>query len=148
MKNLLFILLLLPFAAFSQKTDTTFFKGATKIIIKNNLNATDNYKLLIGKLMDDDFRIDKKDDEYHYLKTELKKIPNSTFSFLLNAKVKDNEIQFTGEYNTGVSVMLLGANTNQGNEQIVYKNWAENKIPFKSMEKAARLFSMQLIYSN
>jgi hypothetical protein len=148
MKNLLIALLLLPFFAFAQKTDTTLFKGATKIIVHNSLTADENYKLAIQKLMDNDFFIEAKDSEYHTIKTQPKKVGKWTFSSFLNVRTKDNEIIFQGMFKTGIQLDMGGVVDPDNFQPIVYKDMGGYKMTFKDMETTALLFSMPLLYSN
>lgn len=148
MKYLLFLILFLPFVSIAQKSDTTFFKGARKITVKNNLSAEENYKLTVRKLIDEGFFIQTKDNDLHYLTTQSKNIPKTSYSYFLNVRTKDNEIIFEGKFKTGVEIEIYGVTSKDDFEDIVYKGWAGNKLTFKSMENAALMFSMPLTYSN
>lgn len=149
MKRFIIILLFFPLISTAQKTDSIPFKGATKIIVKNELSAEANYKLIISKLLDDGFVISAKDNEYFTVKTEEKDIKKSTYKYLLDIRAKDKEILFSGKYRTGVEITVGGTSSNTNKlEQIEYKNWAGNKLTFKNMENAAKLLSMPLVYSN
>jgi len=148
MKRTLLILLLLPFALIAQKQESIVFKGATKITVKNNLTADENYKLAINKLLDNGFSIESKDAEYKTIKTQIRKIGNWTYKGFLNIRAKENEIIFSGMFDSGIEINVGGVTTKSTFEPIVYKNSGGNKMVFKDMENTALMFSMPLNYSN
>jgi hypothetical protein len=149
MKKLLILFVFIPFISFSQKkTDSVVFKGATKIIVKNSLSAEDNYKLAIKTFMDNEYSIDSKDNELFFFKTQVQKIPKSTYSNFFNVKTKEGEIVIEGRFKTGITVMVYGVQDQDEFEPTMYRSLAGYKLAFKSMENAAKIFSMPLIYSN
>lgn len=148
MKKLLLLIIMLPIFAFGQKSETTVFKGAKKILIKTQSNADDNFKLAIEKLIDEGYYIENKDSEYHTLKTQNRKIPNTTYTMFLNLRTKGSDIIIEGQFKPNVEITIAGTSQKEDFEEIVYKGWAINKLAFKSMEKVANLFSMPLIYAD
>jgi hypothetical protein len=97
------ILLLVLVAAFqlahAQKTDSTLFKGVTRILISNNKTAEENYKLCGQIMLDQGYNIGSKDSEFLQIASEPVRVfgQGVTHMFSVYTVSKDHQITITGK---------------------------------------------------
>jgi hypothetical protein len=148
MKKLMFALLLLPFFAVAQKTDTIPFKGATKIVIKNGLKSVEGLKLAMTALTDNGFNIDLANTELGILRTEQKQI-NSFGLQIIDVTSKDNQIILTTRLRTTV---LDGTELGKGNPKTFinapYPGSRLVKASYQNMANVAKSIGLPFVYSN
>jgi hypothetical protein len=148
MKRIFLALLLLPFFASAQQTDTIPFNGATKIIIGNNLKAVDGLKLVIGALTDNGFNVDVANTELGILRTEQKQV-NAFGLQIIDVHSKDNQIILT----TRLRVTILdGTEFGKGNPKeftnAPYSNRKFVKSSYQNLANIAKSIRLPFIYSN
>lgn len=107
MKKLLLVLLLVyPCYLFAQKQDTIPFKDADKFIVKNNISAEENFKIIKKALNDNEIEITTSDQETHQIKSGLismgqKNFPTANYYFVIFSK--DNQITIKSYFKSGIS---------------------------------------------
>lgn len=79
-------------------------KKTWKIIVKNNLSASDNFRLAGQKLIEDDFTIEKKDADFYQLKSSARQIKGINGQYFLKIIASDNQIIVTGEVKVNVEI--------------------------------------------
>lgn len=78
-------------------------KGATKIIINNELSAKDNFDNAVKILLENDFFFEQRDSSIGYVKTQEKKMKPSGY-FYLNIRAMDKKIQISGFNKLGMDL--------------------------------------------
>lgn len=135
MKTLIVILINLLFggvAAYSQKTSDKPFKGATKVIVTNSLSAAENFKRVGQSMIDLNYFIANKDNEYLTLKSDLIFVsaPGGSFSQIIYVKVKETSVEFLSKVkfkgalspNSGIDAFELLSWKNDYSEEYAFKN--------------------------
>jgi len=150
-KLILIIITILPLFAFSQKQDTIMFDGVKKIIVKNNLSASENYKLSGKAMLDQDYFIGAKDPEFYQLSTEpIKIVGEGAYSSLyIYAVSRDGTITVTGSTKKRTTVKLIeGVDTESVAEIVPYK---KSKIlsrnTYEKLITYAKSLGGKIIYS-
>lgn len=149
-KSILTLLVLIPIVAFSQKQDSIPFAGASKIIIKNNNTAEQNYKIAAEKLLDQNYMIDKSDKEFHQLYTGSVKVYGEGVSRLMSLYVlsRDGSITIVGRTKKTEQLRLINTPQDTDNyENMVYKKNLLLKDVFGKMEAYAKSLGGKIIYS-
>lgn len=119
--TILFLLsLLLVNTTFAQPKIKDIPKGTIKIIITTTQSPNENYTQVLNLLLDNDFEIEKRDFELFTIKTGLKPLPK-TGSYYLNLRCKDNTIQITGKFYSGISTEIYGVKSEDSVETIINK---------------------------
>ncbi len=95
-------------------------KGTTKIIVETNQNQAENFKQVLNLLLDNDFEIEKKDLELLTIKSGIKPLPKSG-NFYLNFRFKDDKIEITGKFHSGISIELSNVKSEDNIETIINK---------------------------
>ena len=131
-KLFLFTLLFFPVGLFAQDIP----KGATKIIINNELSAKDNFDLVIKNLLDNDYFIATKDSETYTIKTEPKKPVKGHGLYYMNIRAIDKEIHISGMWKSGIELSLNGVNSTDSYEPIIKRGGAYIPI-FDNMDNFA-----------
>jgi len=126
----LILLLLLPIGLFAQD------KGSSKIFIKNELSAKDNYTLIVKSLMDNDYFIETKDLETLYIKTQPKPVNKNMGLYYLNIRSLDKQIQISGLFKTGIEINFGGVNSTDNYGPIILKG-GFYKVAFENMNNFA-----------
>uniref|UniRef100_UPI00404A87AB hypothetical protein n=1 Tax=Gelidibacter sp. TaxID=2018083 RepID=UPI00404A87AB len=117
-------------------------KGATKIIINNELSAKDNFDLVIKNLLDNDYFIDAKDTELFTVKTQSKKVNKWTGLYFLNIRTMDKEIQLSGMFKTGIDITLSGVRSTDEYDTVTYRGMKGSLfiLAFEKMDEIALKF--------
>lgn len=98
MKKLILILLTtIPFIALSQKQDSIAFIGAKKVIIKNEVNAKENYTSAGNALINLNYTIGTKDAEFNQISSAPLNIEGNSYyrSLIFEFIAKDGQITIT-----------------------------------------------------
>ncbi|TDO21881.1 hypothetical protein CLV32_2989 [Pedobacter duraquae] len=143
---MLLLLSLLPIFSKSQQPEAKPVKGTNVIYIKNDKSAAENYEVAAKTLLDNGFYIEQKDADFKTLKTQPRKINKSTYLYFLNIRATDHQIVIQGQFKTGIELSIGGVKDPDNYEQIKFRNISGYKLAFKSMENAALLFSMPLVF--
>ncbi|MDY0903334.1 hypothetical protein [Pedobacter sp. CFBP9032] len=149
-KSILTLFVLLPFAVFAQKQESTPFPGATKIIIQNNNSAADNYTLTAEKLLDQSYMIDKSDKEFYQLYTGGIKVYGEGSVRLMSLYVLNRKGSITIVGRTKKTEQLRIVNTPQDTdnyENAVYKKSLLMKNVYEKMEQFAKSIGGTIVYS-
>jgi hypothetical protein len=120
-------------------------KGATKIIINNELSAKDNFDLIIKTLLDNDYFIAIKDSETFTLKTEPKKPVKGHGLYYMNIRGIDKEVHISGMWKSGIELSLNGVNSTDSYEPIIKRGGAYIPI-FDNMDNFASKLNSTKIY--
>lgn len=144
MKLFLF-LFILPITLFAQDIP----KGASKIIINNELSAKDNFNLIVKTLLDNDYFIDTKDTELFTVKTQPKKVNKWTGLYFLNIRTMDKEIQLSGMFKTGLDITVSGVRSTDEYDTITYKGMKGSLfiLAFEKMDEIASKFKGSKSYN-
>jgi len=105
--KLFLCLVIFPIVLFAQDIP----KGASKIIINNELSAKDNFDLIVKTLLDNDYFIDIKDPETFIIKTEPKKPLKGHGLYYMNIRAIDKGIHISGMWKSGIELSLNGVNS-------------------------------------
>lgn len=136
MKTIIIVLLILPFSLFGQSTP---FKGAQKVVINNTLTAKDNFDLAVKTLLDNDYFIESKNAELYTIKTQPRQVNKHTGLYFLNIRSRDNGIEVSGMFKSGIELNISGVNSTDNYEPIVSRGGLY-KVAFNNMNE----FSMKL----
>lgn len=123
-------------------------KGISQLLIKNRLSASENYNLIIKTLSANNYFIESKDIELHYLKTQSKNIEKSPIVYFLNIISKDNEIVISGMFKSGIELNVGNLTSTDDYETITFRG-ARGSIYMKSFEKMqefAEKFNFEISY--
>jgi len=144
--SILFVFCILT--TFAQNELKEVPKGTTKIIVKTERSTKDNFKTLLNVLLDYDFEIENKDSELFTIKTGQKPIPR-TGSYYLNFMCKEDLIEITGKFYSGISMELNGVKSEDKQESITNKGMKNSiyKISFQEMFNVANLIGTNLSYN-
>ncbi|WP_395805232.1 hypothetical protein [Daejeonella sp.] len=142
--KILVLFLLIPVGIFAQEIP----KGATKIIINNELSAKDNFDLVVKTLLDNDYFIDAKDAELFTVKTQPKKVNKWTGLYFLNIRTMDKEIQVSGMFKTGIDMTLSGFRSTEEYDTVTYKGMKGSLfiLAFENMDNFASKLNSNKIY--
>lgn len=148
MKKITLIFLLLPFLSLAQKTDTTLFNGAKKIIVKTNVPTSQGLKLITEALINNDFSIDVANVELGILRTNPKNV--GTFGVqIIDVLVKDNEVILSSRARTTIAdVENKNGNDLKDFQTVPYRDKNLIKKIFSSMEIVAKSLKSPVVYSN
>jgi hypothetical protein len=130
--KLFLCLFIFPIVLFAQDIP----KGATKIIINNELSAKDNFDLVIKNLLDNDYFIATKDSETFTIKTEPKKPVKGHGLYYMNIRSIDKEVHISGMWKSGIELSLNGVNSTDSYEPIIKRGGAYIPI-FDNMDNFA-----------
>jgi len=130
--KLFLCLFIFPIVLFAQDIP----KGATKIIINNELSAKDNFDLVIKNLLDNDYFIATKDSETFTIKIEPKKPVKGHGLYYMNIRAIDKEIRISGMWKSGIELSLNGVNSTDSYEPIIKRGGAYIPI-FDNMDNFA-----------
>ncbi|MDQ1139480.1 hypothetical protein [Pedobacter agri] len=151
MKRILLILTLaLPLFAFSQRQDSIPFVGATKIIIKNDKSAEDNYQLAAKTLLDQNYTIEKSDKEFHQLYSGSVKVfgEGTTRWVSLYVLSRDGSITIVGRAKRTEQLQLINVPKDTDNfETLPYKKNLLLKNIFAQTTAFAKSIGGKIIYS-
>lgn len=90
---ILFFACLLPCIVHADEKPT---KGANAIIITNNLNAGENFKIAIEKILDLGLLVDRKDNEFYTVTTKPRNMDNCSTRVFFSIRCKDGKVIITG----------------------------------------------------
>lgn len=97
MKNILLICLVFIISEAQSQSIEDAPKKTSKIIIKNNLTADDNYKIIGQTLLDNGYSIGLKDKEFYVMESGWAEVKNIGASYLiLSFRIKDGTIELSG----------------------------------------------------
>ena len=139
--KLFLCLFIFPIVLFAQDIP----KGASKIIINNELSAKDNFDLVIKTLLDNDYFIAIKDSEMFTIKTEPKKPSKGHGFYYMNIRAIDKEIRISGMWKSGIELSLNGVNSTDSYEPIIKRGGAYIPI-FDNMDNFASKLNSTKIY--
>lgn len=106
--RILFILMLLPIVAISQKVNPIAPKGANTIIVKGV-----SFNRVVGILLDSGYRFEKIDKDFQTVKTEYANVcPNCVPQVSYDILVKDSVLTLSGVWRSdgGILGEVLGGN--------------------------------------
>ncbi|MEC5165160.1 hypothetical protein RCH18_000885 [Flavobacterium sp. PL11] len=123
------------------KSNITPPKNTVKIIIKNSSDKISNFNLIAQTIIDNDFSIDKKDNEFFIIETAPKLSNDKTSTYILKLVAKDNLIVLTGFAKSRINSNF--ANIPEEYEKIINKGMKGSifKDQFNSMFSFAKLFA-------
>lgn len=112
---------------------------ATKIIIQNDKTASENFDYVAKSLIQNDYFLDSKDKELFLIKTQPKQVNKWTGMYYLNIVTVDNQIQISGQMNTGQEISMDIVTIASRWEPISFKglNKSLYKLAFNHMDSFA-----------
>lgn len=112
---------------------------ATKIIIRNDKTASENFDFVAKSLIQNDYSLDSKDKELFLIKTQPKQVNKWTGMYYLNIVTVDNEIRISGQMNSGQEVSTGLVTIASQWEPISFKglNKSLYKLAFNHMDSFA-----------
>jgi hypothetical protein len=141
MKKILITLLVLivSLTSFSQN-EIEIPKGTNKIKLRTELNESDNVKLILRVLKENDFDIQKLDTTIFQLQTlerNVKKRSVSSTTYTLNFNFYDGYISVTGRMSTNLTMSMGMFSTELGNNEISNRGMGGSPIKecFKEMNE-------------
>lgn len=145
MKNRLYTLLLLLFAFNATNAQQQAPKGADKIIIKNDKSAADNFLAVKMILAEKGIEIASQDKDIYQIKTGVTPITKYGAGAYYIIFCKDNSIQLTGMFNTGLELNIL-VKDNDPFKQIVNRKLGLFAESWKAMNALAVSFGGEVEY--
>lgn len=123
-------------------------KGATQIFIKNDKNGNENYKSVLKFLVNNDYAIDKRDEELGTISTE--QIPVTKYGLVikLNILCGDNSIRISGNFKTGITMSFGGVTSTDEWDYIRNKGMGGSMIraAFEKMNEIASKYGGEISY--
>jgi hypothetical protein len=153
MKGLITIIFAITFyqISFAQKTDTALFNGVTKIIVRNNLTASENYKLAGNLMLAQGYNIGAKDAEFNQIATEPVKVqaPGISHSLAIYVVAKDNELLITGKSKNLATTKVVSWQNKEAAVEIVpfKKTRLLSQAIYNKLSYFAKGLKGKLIYS-
>ena len=155
MFGLLFTFIFFSAIVFGQKTDSILFKGTAKIIVKNNLSASDNFKEVGKALIDLGYMIGEKDSEFNQILSDVITVTDYDnhvkYGQIIYVTTKDNQIILTTRArNTSTFKAATFIETKKNFEPTIYNRNKDAKsvLSFRNLEKLAKVLpSQEIIYS-
>lgn len=142
MKNIILLCIFFVYGTVSSqsKSNITPPKNTVKIIIKNSSDKSSNFNLIAQTIIDNDFSIDKKDNEFFIIETAPKLSNDKTSTYILKLVAKDNLIVLTGFAKSRINSNF--ADIPEEYEKIINKGMKGSifKDQFNSMFSFAKLF--------
>jgi hypothetical protein len=120
-------------------------RGTSKIKIYNNLNKKENFQLIGETLIDNNFQIDKSNEDFLTISSIPKAHEKLNISYILNFIAKGSLIIVTGTFTTNIKISFSNVETGFGNLQIVNKGMigSPTKEAFLKMYLTATKFANQ-----
>lgn len=146
MKNLILLLLVLPFVGLSQEIP----KKADIIVISNDKSASENFILVKQTLSDNGIEISSQDRDVFQIKGgPIAASKNAVTSFYL-FKCKDNSIVMTGKFKSGIELNLGGTTATDELDVISNRGMSGSmyKRSFNSMNDFAKKLGNNVAYKS
>lgn len=148
MKKYLLLLLLFPFTAFGQKTDSVAFKGARMIVINSNKSQIEGLKLTVKALSDIGFNVEHAVPELGTLRTQQKSISLHGLQ-IIDVLSSDSVITLSTRIR---SSELDGTESGEGRHKVFgtvyYSGKRLDRIAFEHLHKVAKSLGFSFVYSN
>ena len=116
-------------------------KKAWKILIKNSNDKEKNFKLIGQTIIDNDFSIEKKDNDYLTFETTPKVTDGKTSTFFLKFVAKDNLIILTGMAKSRINTNFYGIEEEYLKISNVGMKGSISKDQFDTMLNFSKLFT-------
>ncbi|WP_281631226.1 hypothetical protein [Flavobacterium luteolum] len=142
-KNLAIVFLFITQISFSQNNSIDNPPKKTwKILIKNDKSAEENFTLVGRTILENDFQIEKKDNDFLSIQTSPKNLEKLNAIYYLNFVIKDSLIILTGMSKLNISINLGGITSESSYEKIINRGMRGSvfKESFNEMLKFSTLF--------
>jgi hypothetical protein len=150
MKYIFLLLFTFPFIASSQTVKLEKIeKGVAKILVKNSLNASDNYRLVLKTMIENDIYPDVRDSALFYIKTQSKDLNKSMGQYFLNIIIKDNEIMISGKAKPAYTISISPNIKTTDDYSEIYNTGMGgpfSRTAFDKMNEFANKFSGDKVY--
>jgi len=147
MKTIITLLVLLPVVLFAQDIP----KKTSKIIIHNNLNAEDNFKLVGRTVLQNDYQIEKKDKDFGTIQTERQSYSKPfrlSYSWYFDFVISDNKIVLTGKMTSDELDVNSNTFASSDNWEKIQKRGMKKSLywnTFQKMKEFSELFESKKI---
>ena len=150
MKKILISLfvLIISFTTYSQE-EVVIPKGTNKIILKTGLKESDNIKLILKVLKENDFEINKLDTTTYQIQTTERNLKNGklpTTIYKLNFNINKETISITGRFSIQISIRI--GNVIDNSEYSEITNRGMSGSPFKECFKEMNELCLKLVSQN
>ena len=147
MKKILISLfvLIISFTTYSQN-EVEIPKGTNKIILKTGLNESDNIKLILKVLKENDFEISKLDTTTYQIQTTERNLKNGklpTTIYKLNFNINKETISITGRFSIQISIRI--GNVIDNSEYSEITNRGMSGSPFKECFKEMNELCLKIV---
>ena len=147
MKKILISLfvLIISFTTYSQE-EVVIPKGTNKIILKTGLNESDNIKLILKVLKENDFEINKLDTTTYQIHTTERNLKNgklTTTIYNLNFNINKETISITGRFYIQISIRI--GNVIDNSEYSEITNRGMSGSPFKECFKEMNELCLKIV---
>lgn len=117
-------------------------KKTWKIVVKNNKTIKENFQLIGEKLIENDFSIEKKDNEFYTIQSSPKNLDKLDVSYYLKFVAKDSSIVLTGMSKMNLALNFGAVTSESSYDKIINKGMkgSPDKESFVAMLKFAKLF--------
>jgi hypothetical protein len=147
MKKILISLfvLIISFTTYSQE-EVVIPKGTNKIILKTGLKESDNIKLILKVLKENDFEISKLDTTTYQIQTTERNLKNGklpTTIYKLNFNINKETISITGRFSIQISIRI--GNVIDNSEYSEITNRGMSGSPFKECFKEMNELCLKIV---
>ena len=147
MKKILISLfvLIISFTTYSQE-EVVIPKGTNKIILKTGLKESDNIKLILKVLKENDFEINKLDTTTYQIQTTERNLKNGklpTTIYKLNFNINKETISITGRFSIQISIRI--GNVIDNSEYSEITNRGMSGSPFKECFKEMNELCLKIV---
>lgn len=131
------------------KTDTIPFKGAERIIVKNQLSKIENFKLVKAILANEELELANSDEDAGQIKTgpiniNAKWVSGANYFIIIFCK--DNEIALRSQFKSGMSAGDF-IRIEDGYQPAIYMNIKKGNIMFDKMKDISSGLKGKVYYS-
>ena len=147
MKKILISLfvLFISFTTYSQE-EVVIPKGTNKIILKTGLKESDNIKLILKVLKENDFEISKLDTTTYQIQTTERNLKSGklpTTIYKLNFNINKETISITGRFSIQISIRI--GNVIDNSEYSEITNRGMSGSPFKECFKEMNELCLKIV---
>jgi hypothetical protein len=126
-KYSLFILLFVSVNLFGQHVDK-IPKGINKIIVSTGLSEKENLRIIISKLREKEYSIQKVDSISFQIQTSPKKFKSWSYTYSFHFNIFEGKFNVSSFYNSNTGVQISGIVFNDGGQNLITTNLRQNSF--------------------
>lgn len=126
-KYSLFILLFISVNSFGQHIDK-IPKGINKIIVSTGLSEKENLRIIINKLREKEYSIQKVDSISFQIQTSPKKFKSWSYTYSFQFNIFEGKFNVSSFYNSNTGVQISGIVFNDGGQNLITTTLRQNSF--------------------